>query len=214
MSATIRAVGQADGAPGAGGEVEVVGHQHERRAELAVQLHHEIDDPGAGAGVEIAGGLVGEEHLGPGAEGARERDPLLLAAGELGRIVVAAVAQPDAGQQLGGARRRRPRRGARAGTCTFSRAVSVGMSWKDWKTKPTFSPRSRARASSSSAPSSCAVEVDGAGRGPIESGEQAEQRRLAAAGRPDDGDEAARLHREGDIVQHGELDGRRSDRSW
>ena len=58
---------------------------------------------GAGAGVEVAGGLVGEEDLGTGAEGPGQRHPLLLAAGELGRIVVAAVAEADALEQVRGA---------------------------------------------------------------------------------------------------------------
>ena len=42
---------------------------------------------GAGLAVEVAGGLVGEDQLGLRHEGARHGDALLLAAGELGRIV-------------------------------------------------------------------------------------------------------------------------------
>src|SRR6267154_6821550 len=41
-----------------------------------------------------------------------------------------------------------------SGTCTFSSAVSVGISWKLWNTKPTFSPRSLARSFSDSFPRS------------------------------------------------------------
>src|SRR6476619_6924870 len=37
-----------------------------------------------------------------------------------------------------------------SGNMTFSNAVSEGSSWKLWNTKPTFSPRTRARPSSSS----------------------------------------------------------------
>ena len=35
-----------------------------------------------------------------------------------------------------------------SGTSTFSNAVSEGIRWKNWKTNPIFSPRSRASASS------------------------------------------------------------------
>ena len=91
-----------------------------------------------------------------------------------------------------------------SGTCTFSSAVSVGMSWKLWNTKPTFSPRSWARLSSSSAVRSAPSSEHGAARRDVEAGEQAEQRRLAAAGRSDDGDERASGDREADVAQHGE----------
>ena len=60
--------------------------------------------------------------------------------------------QADLVEQRRGARRRR--RAAPAisiGTRTFSSAVSDGIRWKNWKTKPIFSPRSRASASSPSA---------------------------------------------------------------
>ena len=48
------------------------------------------------------------------AEGPGERDPLLLAAGELGGIVVGAIAQADPVEQLLGPARRRARPAARA----------------------------------------------------------------------------------------------------
>src|SRR5215207_3010810 len=101
------AVGQANRTPGPGGELEIVGDEDQRRAEVPVELRHEVDDRGAGACVEIAGGLVGEEHLGPSAEGAGQGDALLLATGELSGIVVAAVAQAHSLEQLAGARGRR-----------------------------------------------------------------------------------------------------------
>ena len=70
---------------------------------------------GAGLAVEIAGRLVGEQHCGSRRDGARERDALLLAAGELSRIVIDARAKTD-GFEFGPARdrRHRARRQARA----------------------------------------------------------------------------------------------------
>ena len=51
---------------------------------------------GAGGGVEVAGRLVGEQHGRLGDERAGDRDALLLAAGELRRLVVAALGEADA----------------------------------------------------------------------------------------------------------------------
>src|SRR5581483_403948 len=53
-------------------------------------------DVGRGVRVEVAGGLVGEDQVGPVDQGPGAGDALLLAAGELGRAVREAVgdAQP------------------------------------------------------------------------------------------------------------------------
>ena len=56
---------------------------------------HEAEDLGAGARVEVAGGLVGEDDPGPRGERAGDGDALLLAAGELRRAVAEPVAEPD-----------------------------------------------------------------------------------------------------------------------
>ena len=47
--------------------------------------------------VEVAGGLVAEDDLGPGGEGPGNGDPLLLSAGELARAVTEAVLEADGG---------------------------------------------------------------------------------------------------------------------
>ena len=46
--------------------------------------------------VEVAGGFVGEEHRGFGHQRPGDRDPLLLAAGELAGAMLDAIAEPDA----------------------------------------------------------------------------------------------------------------------
>ena len=58
------------------------------------------------ARVEVARRLVGEQSAGSRDERARDRDALLLAAGELARLVVEAVAEPDALERGGGQRAR------------------------------------------------------------------------------------------------------------
>ena len=90
-----------------------------------------------GGGVEVAGRLVGEEQPRARHERARERDALLLAARELLRIVMQALAEADALEHLRarpGAPRALP--ASSSGSITFSSAVSAGSSWKDWNTKP------------------------------------------------------------------------------
>ncbi len=88
----------------------------------------QIDDLLAGGFVEIAGRLVGDEDRGIGRQRAGQRDALLLAAGQLRRIVMQALAEPD----------RLPAPAPRAlaasampasssGTATFSSAVMVGI---------------------------------------------------------------------------------------
>ena len=83
-----------------------VGDQHQRHAALGVLGEQEIDDLLAGRLIEIAGGLVRHQDGGIGRQRARERDALLLAAGQLRRIVMQAVAESDRAKFL----RRAPRR--------------------------------------------------------------------------------------------------------
>ena len=59
-----------------------------------------VEDLGAGPAVEVAGGLVGEDDLGPAGQGPGHGDALLLAAGELARPVVQAVGEADGADDL------------------------------------------------------------------------------------------------------------------
>ncbi len=70
---------------------------------LAHELGEHVVDLVGGGGVELAGRLVGEEHLRAVGERGAQRDPLLLAAGELRRPARSLVGQPDALEQLVGA---------------------------------------------------------------------------------------------------------------
>ena len=68
---------------------------HDRLAELLHGAAHERQDLGAGARVEVAGGLVGEHDLRLRREGAAHRHALLLTAGQLARAVLEAVGEAD-----------------------------------------------------------------------------------------------------------------------
>src|SRR5688572_20795451 len=108
MSVLVRDFTRADVQPplAALGELHIVRDEDERRAALAVHLEEKIDHVLAGGGIEVPGGLVGEEELGFGHEGARDGHTLLLAAGELARIVSEAFAQAHALEHLARAARR------------------------------------------------------------------------------------------------------------
>jgi hypothetical protein len=82
-----RPVGQEDDPVRVGGAARVVGHHHDRLAELADRLPQEVQDVGRGVRVEVAGGLVGEDQIGLVDQRPGAGNPLLLTAGELGRAV-------------------------------------------------------------------------------------------------------------------------------
>ena len=166
---------------------------------LLVQAHQQIDHRPPGVGVEVAGRLVRKQDLRVVGERTRERDTLLLAAGELSRIVMHAVAQPDARQEaprsLIGATLRLPCEGAlefhrhedvlECGECRDELEVL--------KHEPhSFGPQPRPPVLRET-PQVLAVEPDVPCCRQVEPGEQAEQRCLAAAGRANDGDEPFRL---------------------
>src|SRR6266536_2109839 len=79
----------------------VVGHQHDRLPLDVVQLVEQLDDLVRHAAVEIAGRLVRPHDHRSGGQRPGDRDPLLLAAGQLVRPVPGAAAEPDTLQHLG-----------------------------------------------------------------------------------------------------------------
>src|SRR5215472_3944069 len=85
-------VGEEDDPVGVAGGRRVVGDHDDRLAELAHAPAEQVQDLRTGARVEVAGGLVGEDDLRPAGQGPRDRDPLLLPAGQLR----GAVPQPRA----------------------------------------------------------------------------------------------------------------------
>ena len=76
-----------------------MGDDHQREASLTPQVFQQHQDLVAGALVEVAGGLVREQNLRPLDQGPRDRDPLLLAAGQLGGVCTGLLLEADALQQ-------------------------------------------------------------------------------------------------------------------
>ena len=73
----------------------IMGDQQKGRPVPGVLLEQAIDDELTGIAVEISGGLVGEQQLRSGDEGAGDRHALLLAARQLAGIMGQAVTEAD-----------------------------------------------------------------------------------------------------------------------
>jgi hypothetical protein len=82
------------------GEIQVVGHKHQRGTAIALEREKQIHDGGARRLVEIAGGLVRHQDRRVRHDGAGNRHALLLAARQLRRIMM--QSRPEAhGLQFG-----------------------------------------------------------------------------------------------------------------
>ena len=86
----------------------LVGNDHGGDAHAPVDVLDQPEDAAGGGGVQGGGGLVAQQHLGIGGQGAGDGDALLLAAGELGRVGVGLVGQAHDVQILQGALPRLP----------------------------------------------------------------------------------------------------------
>ena len=182
-----------------------------RAGEVAHHRQHLADQ----LGIQRAGDLVEQHRLGLHRQRAGDGDALLLAAGELLGIVVAACrrARPARSRAMRRARAPRARAAAARGagaSMTFSSAVMCGNRLKSWNTMPTW--RADARRSRAAAADGRAA-VAGSRRparrrsgsprlGHLEPVEAAQQRRLAGAGRADDADHLAAGDAQADALEH------------
>ena len=87
------------------GRVRVVRDHDDGLPEVVDRPAQELQDLLAGARVEVAGRFVGEQHGRLADERPGDGDPLLLATGELGRLVAETVGQADGRHEI-----RKPRR--------------------------------------------------------------------------------------------------------
>jgi hypothetical protein len=86
------------------GLVLAMGHMHKAYAEIALQAFQFTAHMFAQEGVKRGKRLVKQENLRPRYERARQRDALLLTAGQLRRQPIGKVAHPDEFQELARAR--------------------------------------------------------------------------------------------------------------
>src|SRR6266852_5469120 len=79
---------------GMGHDLGVMGGEDEGGPALLVERLHQIDDVVAGDGVQVRGGLIGEDNPRLGDECASDRNPLPLPAGELVGAVIDVRSDP------------------------------------------------------------------------------------------------------------------------
>ena len=77
-----------------------VRHHGDGDAGLAIERGQQVHDVAAGRRVEVAGRLVGKDHLRIGDDRPRDGDALLLAAGKFVGVVAGAVGEADLGERL------------------------------------------------------------------------------------------------------------------
>ena len=99
MDATVDEV---DTTVGFDGDFFAVGDENDGGFFFSGELGDEIDDHGAGGGVEIAGGFVGEKDRGLVDEGTGEGSSLELSTGELVGAMVGAVGELDGFKEIVG----------------------------------------------------------------------------------------------------------------
>ena len=145
--------------------------------------------------------LVQQEQAGRGRERARERDALLLAARQLGRVLVALLGQADQLEELPHAgpdrRARHPRVLEPVGDVLRRRQVReqrVGL-----EDDPEVAPRGRQRGD---VPAGL---LDAPARLRVQTRDRAQERGLPASGRPEEADELALVDVERDAVECREL---------
>ena len=83
-----------------GGQVEVVHHRHHLHGLALEALAHQLEDLQAVVDVEIGGGLVEQQHLGPLGQGPGHRHPLFFAAGQAGDRPVGQFLDAGGGERL------------------------------------------------------------------------------------------------------------------
>src|SRR3954469_23142178 len=94
------AAGEAHAPTAARGQALVVGHHDERRAVFAVHGEEKLNDIRARLGIQAAGRLVGKEEPRAHDERARQGYALLLAARQVLRIMIQALAEADAHEHV------------------------------------------------------------------------------------------------------------------
>src|SRR6266540_3824294 len=185
------------------GDVAVVGDHHDGGA-VGVQLLQQHEHARARGLVEVAGRLVGEHDRRAGDQRPGDRDPLLLAAGELGRVMVEPVAQAHAPQRAGGQPPALARRHAaveQAGGHVVQRAHRVEQEeLLEDQADPARAQRGelpvRERAHVG------AADVHGAAARQVERAHDVEQGRLSRPARPDDRQHLPRRDGQVDAAQH------------
>jgi hypothetical protein len=173
---------------------DVVGDEDRGLALAPQNLRHLVGQCQPGLGIERRERLVEQHHVRLGGERAGKCDALAHAAGELARQVVEERAEAVAGQELSGALAR----GAHVGALDFGAQHGVV---EDGAPLEQIILLQHVADLAARAGDRLAVDQHVASGRLQDAGDQRQQRALAAAALPDDGDELAGRNRKRDVAQ-------------
>ncbi len=188
-----------------------MGDQDQSGAAFGIEFKQQGDDAGAGGGIEIAGGLIGEQYRGRHGEGAGDGHALLFATGELTRVMLQARFQAHALQQLC-----RPTRGI-LNARQLQRQHDVLQGGQAGQKLEGLEHETRLRRAQPRPAILVQVieafprQLDATRRGQVQPGQQTEQRGLARAGDTDNGDTLPACHTEIHLAQDFQGAGGRAD---
>ena len=185
---------------GGAGDAHVVRHEHDRLA-VGVALAQDRHDLAGGGGVEVAGRLVGEQDARAVDQRAGDRDALLLAAGEVAGDARGGVGEAEALEQLRRAAAGLAGRdaGQQRGQLDVVGDREVRDQVEELEHEADLAAAQARAAGLVGAGQVLALHAHLAAGRAVEAAEQVEQRRLAAAARPGDGDELAVRHPQVDV---------------
>ena len=184
------------------GECAFVGDHDDGHAELRLKFAEKREDGFAGGGVEIAGGLVGEENFGAIDERAGDGDALLLASGKFRGAVAEAMRQANAFDGFANAR-------WAFATIDFGEAkreLDIFFERHAWEKVERLENHADGVAAVAGEiergqrGNVLTVSEDGAGSGPVEAGDEIQERGFAGAGGAEEGEEFAVGDREREFV--------------
>ena len=177
-------------------------HQHGDSA-IAVEPRQQFHDLERAFGVEIAGRLVGEQHVGVGDDGARDRDALLLAARQLGGRVARPIDQPDLieGREGGGPPRAFVIAAIEQGQLDILECGGARQQVEPLEDEAQIAPSQQRALVAAEALDMMASEQEAAGGRHVEAAEDVHRRRFARSRRAHHGHEVARSDIEIDALQ-------------
>jgi hypothetical protein len=176
----------------------VVRHVDRGDAELALQVLQLRAHLDAQLGVEVGERLVEQEHIRLDHQRARERDALLLTAGELRRPPIGKRSEPDQLEDSAHPARH-------LGTRNLPALQAEGDIAGDGHVRPqriALEHHADVARPGRKLGDVAPTDQDASGRRRAEAGDQAQQRGLAGTGRPQEGEELARRDGERHVVEH------------
>jgi hypothetical protein len=168
-----------------------------------MQIPYERQDLVAGAGVEVPGRLVGQQHRWIDRERTRDGDALTLTARELVGQVLQAMGELHERQELAGALvdfQPRPAAQVQRKTDVFQ-AGERRQEVEELEDEPDLVPSDAGQVVVRELGQRPSLDAHGAAGGSIEPANQVEERRLARPRRPDDRDHFAGLDRQRHVVE-------------